>query len=224
MTELLSGPEIAPASGGQARGLIIFLHGYGADGNDLIGLGPHFAEVVPDVAFVSPNAPERCGGSPFGYQWYDVWMQDRAERLAAIRRAASLLDAFITSEIDRWSVPEDRVMLVGFSQGTMMSLFVAPRRARPVGGILGYSGRLEAPDLLSDELQCRPPVILAHGDSDELLPLQEMENASSALRGCGFEVATHVCNGLGHGINETGLEIGRGFVRRVLGDIGGASG
>lgn len=217
MTEILSGPEIQPASGAPARRLIVFLHGYGADGNDLISLGRYFAEAAPDAAFIAPNAPFRCGGSPFGYQWYDVWMQDREARLAAIRAAAGMLDGFITAQLERRGLAERDLVLIGFSQGTMMSLFVAPRRRSAVAGIVGYSGRMEAPDLLRAEIASRPPVVLVHGDSDELLAVSEMEAAAAALRDCGVDVETHVRPGLGHGIDERGIEIGLEFVRRAIG-------
>lgn len=212
----LAGPEAAPASGGDARQLVMFLHGYGADGNDLIGLSGRFASVLPDAAFVSPNAPERCGASPFGHQWYDVWLEDRTERLAAVRRAADALDAFITGELARRGLAEGDLLLVGFSQGTMMSLFVAPRRERPVAGVVGYSGRLEAPDLLAAEIRSRPPVILVHGDADPLLPPAETEKAAVALRACGVVADTHIRPGLGHGIDEEGIRLGVEFSRGAL--------
>jgi phospholipase/carboxylesterase len=219
MTDLpeLSGPEAGPASGGPAKQLIVFVHGYGADGNDLISLGQYFAQVAPDAAFISPNAPYRCDGSPFGYQWYDVWMQDRDERLAAIRSTAAIFDNFIDGQLARHSLTEKDLVLVGFSQGTMMSLFTAPRREKAVAGIVGYSGRMEAPDLLKDEIRSQPPVVMVHGDSDELLAVSEMETAAAALRENGVEIDTHVRPGLGHGIDEQGIRIGLEFVRKVLG-------
>lgn len=220
MTDLprISGPEFEPASGGPAKQLIIFAHGYGADGNDLISLAQYFAQVAPDAAFISPNAPYRCAGSPFGYQWYDVWMQDPAERLEAVRHAAAVLDTFITEQLERRELTEDKLVLVGFSQGTMMSLFTAPRRENAVAGIVGYSGRMEARPIFADEMRCKPPVVLVHGDSDELLPVTEMEDAAATLKEAGVEVDTHVRPGLGHGIDEMGIRIGLEFVQRVLGN------
>ncbi len=218
MTDLpdLSGPEAGPASGGDAKQLVIFVHGYGADGNDLFSLSQYFAQAAPDAAFISPNAPYRCAGSPFGYQWYDVWLQDPAERLAAIRSVGAIFDNFIDQQLDKHGLAEDKLVLVGFSQGTMMSLFVAPRREKPVAGIMGYSGRMEAPDLLASEIRCKPPVVMVHGDSDELLAVSEMHTAAGALADCGVEVSTHVRPGLGHGIDETGIRIGLEFVHRLF--------
>lgn len=214
----LSGPEAEPASGGIAKQLIVFVHGYGADGNDLFSLSQYFAQVAPEAAFIAPNAPYRCDGSPFGYQWYDVWTQDPADRLAAVRSTGEIFDAFLTQQLDRRGLGEDKLVLVGFSQGTMMSLFVAPRREKAVAGIVGYSGRMESPDLLAAEIRSKPPVVMVHGDSDELLPVSDMETAAATLSACGVEIATHVRPGLGHGIDEMGIRIGLEFVNAVLGE------
>lgn len=214
----LSGPEAEPSSGGAAKQLIIFVHGYGADGNDLFGLSQYFAQAAPDAAFISPNAPYRCDGAPHGYQWYDVWMKDPADRLAAIRSTGAIFDNFVGKQLERRGLSEDRLVLIGFSQGTMMSLFTAPRREKAVAGIVGYSGRMESPDLLASEIRSKPPVVMMHGDSDELLAVDEMHAAAGALAACGVEVSTHVRPGLGHGIDETGIRIGLEFVHRVLAD------
>jgi len=213
----LSGPEVAPASGGPAKQLVIFVHGYGANGQDLISLAQYFAQVVPDAAFVSPDAPYRCDGAPMGFQWYDVWMQDPADRLAAIRSTGEIFDNFVTAQLARHGLTEDKLVLIGFSQGTMMSLFTAPRREKAIAGIVGYSGRMESPETLKDEIRSRPPVVMVHGDSDELLAVSEMETAATTLRDCGVEIDTLVRPGLGHGIDEEGIRTGLAFVHNVLG-------
>ena len=219
MTDIpdLTGPEAEAVSGGPAKQLIIFVHGYGADGSDLFSLGQYFKTVTPEAALCAPNAPYRCEGSPFGYQWYDVLMQDPSERLRAIRSTAAIFDNFVDQQLDRRGLSDDKLVLIGFSQGTMMSLFAAPRRERSIAGIIGYSGRMEAPELLKEEIQSRPPVVMVHGDSDELLAVSEMETAAAYLRDNGVEVATHVRPGLGHGIDEQGIHLGLKFVGRVLG-------
>ena len=213
----LSGPEVAPASGGPAKQLVIFVHGYGANGQDLISLAQYFAQVVPDAAFISPDAPYRCDGAPMGFQWYDVWMQDPADRLAAIRSTGEIFDNFVTAQLARHGLTEDKLVLIGFSQGTMMSLFTAPRREKAIAGIVGYSGRMESPETLKDEIRSRPPVVMVHGDSDELLAVSEMETAATTLRDCGVEIDTLVRPGLGHGIDEEGIRTGLAFVHNVLG-------
>ena len=218
MSEILelNGPELAPATGGAPETLVILLHGYGADGNDLIGLAPHLARVLPKAHFISPNAPYPCEMG-FGYQWFSIQNQDPVLRLGQIRGAAQILDAFIDAQLERHGLPDDRLALVGFSQGTMMSLFTAPRRATPCAGIMGYSGRMESPELMEQEIKSRPPVVLVHGDRDELLPLQLLDQAAGTLKANGVEVETHVRPGLGHGIDEVGLQIGMQFLGKILG-------
>ena len=218
MSEILelNGPELPPATGGAPETLVILLHGYGADGNDLIGLAPHLARVLPKAHFISPNAPYPCEMG-FGYQWFSIQNQDPVLRLGQIRGAAQILDAFIDSQLERHGLADDRLALVGFSQGTMMSLFTAPRRATPCAGIMGYSGRMESPELMEKEIKSRPPVVLVHGDRDELLPLQLLDQAAETLKANGVEVETHVRPGLGHGIDEVGLQIGMQFLGKILG-------
>jgi phospholipase/carboxylesterase len=218
MTDLptLSGPRLGPDSG-EAKKLVVLLHGYGANGEDLIGLAPAFAQVLPDAAFASPNAPYPCQANPFGgYQWFDVWQGDEADRLAQVRHAAATIDAFLDAELARLGLADDALALCGFSQGTMLSLHVGLRRARPPAGILGYSGRLEAPETLADEITARPPVMLIHGEQDELLPVELMDVAAARLTECGVRTATHRCPGLGHGIDPDGVKLGAGFLSTIF--------
>ncbi len=212
----LSGPALDPASGGAAGSLVIMLHGVVADGNDLIGLAPHFARELPDTAFVSPNAPYPCDMAPMGYQWFSIQTQDTALRLAAIRQTSEILNAFIDAQLAAHGLSDDRLALVGFSQGTMMSLFIAPRRDNPCAGIMAYSGRLEGGAELAHEIKSRPPVMMVHGDQDELLPVTSMTDAAARLVDNGLQVETHVRPGLGHGIDEVGLQIGMSFLGQVL--------
>ncbi len=218
MTDLLelSGPSLAPASGGVARSLVILLHGVGADGNDLFGLAPNFARALPNTAFVSPNAPYPCDMAPMGYQWFSIQTQDPALRLAAIRQTAEILNAFIDAQLAAHGLGDDRLALVGFSQGTMMSLFTAPRRDQACAGIMGYSGRMEGGAELAAEIRSRPPVVMVHGDQDELLPVASMTDAAALLRDNDIEVETHIRPGLGHGIDEAGVQIGMRFLGQAL--------
>ena len=213
----LDGPRRAPASGGAPDSLVILLHGIGADGRDLIGLAPDLADVLPGTAFVSPDAPFRCDFAPFGYQWVSRLTTDPGKRLEELRAAAAILDAFIDAELARAGLAEDRLVLLGFSQGTMMSLHVGPRRARPVAGILGYSGRLDNPELLAGEIRSRPPVVLVHGEEDPVLPPDRTRAAAEVLAANGVAVETHFRPALGHGIDPEGIAVGRRFLVRALG-------
>ena len=216
MLMALSGPSRPPVAGGQPRRLVILLHGLGADGNDLIGLARYWGRLVPEAEFVSPNAPFPCEMAPYGYQWFSVRDRSPAAVLAGVRAAAPSLDAFIDNELQKRGLEEKDAVLVGFSQGTMMALYVGLRRARPLAGILGYSGRLIAPDLLSSELRSRPPVLLVHGTEDPLVPFQSMSAAEAALRDAQVPVETLACVGGEHTIAPEGLERGGRFLREAL--------
>ncbi|MGB8274016.1 MAG: prolyl oligopeptidase family serine peptidase [Alphaproteobacteria bacterium] len=213
---LLSGPSAAPAAGGKARELVILLHGVGADGNDLIGLAPYWAEQLPHAAFVSPNAPFRYDMAPFGYQWFSLADRNPEALYAGVCRAAPLLDAFIDAELARWGLTDDRLALVGFSQGTMAALHVGLRRGAPCAAIVGFSGALLGASALLAEIRCRPPVLLVHGDEDPVVPVTAMPHAVAALSAAGVEVESHVRPGLGHGIDPVGLRLGGEFLARAF--------
>ena len=210
----------AQAADGRPRELVILLHGLGADGNDLISLAPLFAQALPEAAFVSPNAPFPCDmappGASMGRQWFSFQDRDPAAVLAGVRAAAAHLDAFIDAELERAGLPDARLVLLGFSQGTMMALHTAIRRARPCAAVIGYSGALVAAELLAEEVRSRPPVLLVHGDADEVVPFPSMAAAEQALRGAGFLVHGEARPGLGHGIDEAGLRLGATMLKQSL--------
>lgn len=213
----LDGPTV-PARSGNATSLIILLHGYGADGNDLLGLSEPVSKYLPDTAFRAPNAPERCRGNPSGWQWFPIPgldMSSEEEMRTSFARSVGLLDAYITDAMQAEGVDAAHTALVGFSQGTMMSLHVAPRRAEPVACIVGFSGRLvEGSD--PAELRVRPPVLLVHGDADPMIPVSELSVAETGLRAAGFDVTSHISQGIGHGIAPDGVALAIKFMRRHL--------
>ena len=211
---MIDGPRMAPASGGPARSLVILLHGYGSNGDDLIGLVPHWRGALPDTAFVSPNAPERCPGAPGGYQW---WALTGGDRAAGAASAGPVLDAFIDAELARHGLDDASLALVGFSQGTMMALQVGPRRARPLAGIVGYSGMLADESTLAAETSTRPPILLVHGDADPMIPIAAFHQTRDALTRLGFTVDSHISPGLAHSIDAAGLTLGQRFLTKVLG-------
>jgi phospholipase/carboxylesterase len=216
MLMALSGPSRPPVAGGRPRRLVILLHGLGADGNDLIGLQQYWGRLVPDAEFVSPNAPFPCDMAPYGHQWFSVQDRSPEAMLAGVRAAAAPLEAFIDEELARRGLSAGDAALVGFSQGTMMSLYVGLRRQEQLAGILGYSGRLIAPELLAEDLRSRPPVLLVHGTEDPLVPFAELGRAEAALRAAGVPVETLACPGIAHNIDPEGLQRGGAFLRQVL--------
>jgi len=207
----LTGPSVAAASG-TTKQLVILCHGYGSDGNDLIALAPHWAQLLPDADFIAPNAPQRCDGNPMGYQWFPITRLDPAEIALGVARAAPLLEQFIEEQLQRRGLDGGKLALVGFSQGTMMSLHVGLRRRVGPACIVGYSGALAVPEMLAGEITCRPPVMMIHGDADDMLPVSRMHQAVQALGAAEVPVQWHVSPGLGHGIDQVGLELGGRFI------------
>lgn len=213
----LDGPRFGPARGGAPRSLVILLHGLGADGNDLIGLAPHWARILPETEFVSPNAPFPCDMAPYGRQWFSLQDLSAQMILAGVQAAAPVLDAFIDGELARTGLGPERLALVGFSQGTMMSLYVAPRRPHPVAGVVGYSGRVVAAETLARDAKSHPPVLLVHGESDEIVPFAALAEGEAALKAAGIPVTALARPRLGHSIDEVGLARGGQFLAARLG-------
>lgn len=198
---------------------VVFLHGYGADGADLLGLGDVLAPYLAGTAFYAPDAPEPCANNPFGRQWFPIpWLdgstedQARASMVQSVDDINSFLDKVLTDE----GLTPDRLAVIGFSQGTMMALHVLPRREDPVSCIIGFSGRLLEPERLATEARVKPPVLLLHGDQDPMVPFSDMGDAADALSAAEFEVYTHVMKGTGHGIAQDGLVAALQFLQARL--------
>ncbi|WP_293447571.1 dienelactone hydrolase family protein [Planktotalea sp.] len=219
MTRVLNAVRKEPISG-EVRSVVVFLHGYGANGADLLGLADPLGEHLPDTLFVAPDAPEDCAGAPMGFQWFPIpWIdgssEEESERgmMSAISDLNSFLDALMVDE----DVLPEQVVLFGFSQGTMMALHVAPRREDAVAGVVGFSGRLLAPEDLIDDVVVRPPILLVHGDQDDVVPVQSLPDAADALQKAGFEdVFAHIMKGIAHGIAPDGLSVALAFMRDKL--------
>ncbi len=214
----LEGPRIEPRSG-HAKHLVVFLHGYGADGNDLIELGRAWQGLLPEAAFVSPHAPRPCGQAPVGREWFPLTFRDPNERWVGVQTAAPALNAFLDAELRRRQLPPSVLALVGFSQGTMMALHVGLRRAVRPAAIVGYSGILVMPENIEPEtfaaeITAKPPVLLIHGDQDELIPVQAVFHAGQGLAALDIPAEWHISSGIGHGIDQEGLRQGGEFIAR----------
>ncbi|HWJ74274.1 MAG TPA: dienelactone hydrolase family protein [Kaistia sp.] len=216
---MLDGPRIEPLSGRPATKLVVLLHGVGADGQDLIDIGRHWAPLFPDTAFVAPNAPDPCDWDATRYQWFRLTVRDPHEYWQGAAAAAPKLDAFIDAELARLGLTDSDLAIVGFSQGTMMALQVAPRRPHPPAAIIGYSGRIAGVERLASETVSRAPVLLVHGVLDEVIPVAAVVETAAALRGAGFTVETIERPGLGHGIDAVGLKAGAAFLRQAFADV-----
>lgn len=207
---------MAPRAGGDPQQIVVLLHGVGADGHDLIGLAPALAPSLPHALFLAPDAPQPFDMGPFGRQWFSLQNWTPASLSAGVRGTAPTLDAYLDGVLERYALQPDRMALVGFSQGTMMALFVAPRRARPVGAVLGFSGALVDPAALPRELRSRPPAMLVHGELDEVVPVAALDQAAQGLKASGIVVEALTRPGLGHGIDPEGLAAGGRFLQSAL--------
>src|SRR5260370_3862374 len=217
----LDGPRLEPRAA-PARQLVVFLHGYGADGNDLIEIGRAWQGLLPQAAFVAAHAPEPCGQAPVGRQWFPLTFRDPNERWLGVNKAAPVLETFLDAELKRRNLASSALALVGFSQGTMMALHVGLRRATAPFAIVGYSGLLVVPpdanaEKLAAEIKSRPPVLLIHGDRDDLIPPQALSHATSGLASLGVPVEWHMSHGIGHGIDQERMRPSRGFLVPTLG-------
>ena len=213
----LDGPRRQPASGVPAKSLVVLLHGLGADGADLIELAGPLARVLPEAAFVAPNAPEPCDSAPFGYQWFSFRDRDPHRLARDADGAAAPLAGFIEAELAAHRLGMAQLALVGFSQGTMMALHLGLRLVPAPAAVVGFSGALLAPDRLAAETRGAPPVLLIHGTEDSIVPFGMMAAAETGLRAAGIPVETLACPGLPHGIDEAGVTAAAGFLRRHLG-------
>lgn len=220
MTRELNSMRQGTQSGSKATSMVIFLHGYGADGDDLMGLAKSLGPVMPDTVFVSPDGPEECSGNEQGRQWFSVpWIDETSEEdaVAGMLLAEKDLNAYIDKVVEGEGVTIEKTALFGFSQGTMMALQLAPRREDVFAAVVGFSGSLMLPDSLREEVISRPPVMLLHGEDDEVVPKEALNKAEFALETLGFEIYPYIMPATGHGIASDGLSVAAGFMREKLG-------
>ena len=224
MTVFLDGPRMPPKRGGKPDSLVIFLHGYGSNGADLISLAPYWADLLPGAAFVSPNAIEPVPMAPGGYQWFPISNLDPRLMEHGAKAAAPSVDRFIDRELERYSLTPDRVALVGFSQGTMMALHVGLRRQQQIAGIVGFSGVLVGGQTLKEQMRSKPPVLLIHGDRDPTIPIPALFDSAEALAAADHGAQWHISYGVPHSIGPDGLELGGEFLAMYLKTKGLVSG
>lgn len=213
----LDGPHITPASG-KAKQMVIFLHGYGANGDDLLGIGEEWKEALPDTVFLGPHAPDICEASPYGYQWFSIREIDGKafERDKMVEHVAPVLNAYIDEQLQKWGVPENKLAVVGFSQGAMMAMYTMPRRKAACAGVIGYSGILLDAAGLKGAGVVKMPVLAIHGDADSIVPPKYLAGVQEGFSGAGFDVETIMRPNLAHGIDQFGLIRGVEFIKEVF--------
>jgi phospholipase/carboxylesterase len=214
MARPLDGPRLEPR-GGRATALVVLLHGYGANGDDLIALGEAWRQRLPEAAFVAPNAPDMIPGLYGALQWFPLTLRDPSEYWRGVVGAQPALDRFLDAELSRYRLDPERLVLVGFSQGTMMALHAGLRRPRAPAGIVAYSGLLAGPEQLAG-IRAKPSVLLVHGEADDLIPVEALHAAREALAEAGLAVEWHVRPGLGHGIDPAGQWMAGHFIAEAL--------
>ena len=219
MVAKLETTEKMPSSG-EVKKIVIFLHGYGADGADLISLSDPLSGQIPNCFFSAPNAPRKCGASPFGFEWFPIPEVDGSSvpvMMKALAESEKLVNSLIEDYLQKFSLSFEDVVLVGFSQGTMISLNIGLRHSNILAGIVGFSGRVLMPDVLKSEKKAEyPPVLLVHGDADEVVPISFLHEADNILKDLEVNFSTHVSQNVGHGIAPDGLEKAVIFMKKVL--------
>ena len=205
-----------PASGAKPEKVVLMLHGYGSNGQDLISLAPLLAEAAPNAIFLSPDAPFVCDMSAMGRQWFPLQSFDPGYMLEGIRRSEPILNHYIDQVLEQLELEDKDLVLLGFSQGTMMSLYAAPRRKHAIAGVIGYSGALLGEAELSSSAIQKMPVVLIHGEDDQVVTFDRHEHAKSALKTHGFDIETLTIPGLPHSIDDAGIKTGAAFLKRVF--------
>ena len=213
MTKITPTAIRKPASGGKAKQLVIILHGWGADGANLIDLADVFARTLPDAHFIAPNAPFVCEANSYGFQWFSLMDRSPQHMLAGARKAMDLLNDFIDEQLANLGLDNSNLALVGFSQGTMLALHLAMRRTPQMAAIVGFSGALVSAEILPQEITARPPVCLIHGDADDVVPYASLAHATKNLWANGVTVTPHTRPFLGHSIDMEGIAIAAEFLQ-----------
>ena len=211
----LSGPMLPPANGQAPDTAVVLLHGYGSDGNDLIGLAPQWQHLLPSALFVSPNAPI---GTPMGgFQWFAIdWTGDRlASRQTGVLEARPILEAFLRDLWAQTGIAPERTILAGFSQGAMMALHVGTALSERLMGVIGFSGAYLPADGFDAPDAARPPICLIHGDMDDVVDPNLSQEANAVLSEAGYSVSNHVSRGVGHGIAPDGLAFASQFIEKI---------
>lgn len=219
MTRILESKRREAASG-TTKSVVVFLHGYGADGADLLGLADPLSEHMPDTTFIAPDAPEKCLGNPMGYQWFPIpWLDGSSEEdsMRGVEMATADINAFLDQVLEDEGIEPSQLIVFGFSQGTMMSLRVLPRRDEPIAGLVAFSGRMLEPDQFAENVVSKLPILLVHGDQDDMVPPGHFSESGEVLQAAGFETYGFIMKGTGHGIAMDGLSVALSFMRDNLG-------
>ena len=195
--------------------VVIMLHGRGSNGNDLLPLGSYLSNLLPQTAFHSPDGIEPFEGGPFGFQWFSSGEARGGDD--RFRKGSDAVNEFIDEVLDSYSLPSSRCVLLGFSQGAMLSSYVGLRRNEfPLAGVVVLGGMIPSLDTLPSELEHKCPLCLIHGKADPVIPSERIEEAIPELVRIGITHEVHLLDGLGHSIDQRALSLAGSFLVRVL--------
>lgn len=219
MSKIVNGVSLQPKSGAAPKQIVLLLHGYGSNGDDLISFAPMWQDALPDALFLAPHAPQRCAMMAAGYQWFGLTNFDPVTLARNAASAAPAIHEFLDRKLTQYGLKDDALAMAGFSQGTMMALQVGLRRPQAPAAIVGYSGIFTGAADLPAENSVKPPILLAHGSADPVVPVDALHSSKAALDRLGYDVQTHIAAGLGHSIDPEGLNLGKEFVTRAFRNV-----
>jgi phospholipase/carboxylesterase len=214
MTKLI-GPELSPK--GKITSAVIFLHGLGSNGRDLLSIGEIISPSLPGTAFIAPNAPFETSFSAGGYQWFEYWGRTPFQIADDIAHTSPLIVELVESVAARFNIPHSKIVLCGFSQGTMMALYTGLRQIEGLGGIIGFSGIMMTPETLAfEKLKVMPPVLLVHGLQDAVVPAMASQQAQMVIKSLGGEAKYIQRPYLAHSIDQEGINAATKFCQDIF--------
>ena len=207
---------IKKPTSGKVKKIVLFLHGYGADGADLLSISNSWIESLPDTIFYAPNAPFKCDANPMGYQWFKLSERTPEELESGLEEVEPYLKNFINNLLKIHNLDISKLAVVGFSQGTILSLYSLTKKNKACAGIIGYSGLFFFNEKNKKQIKINFPILLHHGMNDEVIDFNHTLNAENVLKNIGFDVSSHIQKNLGHGIDDSAVEMGKNFLKEVF--------
>ena len=208
--------SILPLSKNKPKQIIVLCHGYGGDGKDISSLAVHWQRFLPDAIFLCPNAPEVCNVNPQGYQWFDLTTEEEEVILEKSLIAEEKLNTFLDQALNNFQLETSNLALVGFSQGSMMSIQVGLKKKEEINCLIGYSGKIINKKNLSDNINSKPKIFLMHGTNDTIVPPTHLLEAKEYLNKCGIKIKTKLFKNCEHKIPVEGSSLGLGFLKKNL--------
>lgn len=201
--------------------LVILLHGYGANGENLIELANEFQPIIPDAHFIAPNAIEPWeGGFPNSYQWFSLYAGTERSALDSlapkIKNANQILLKFIEKQLQRFNLSYENLILIGFSQGSMMSIYQGLIMPKKIAGIISFSGKVVEPNSVGDKIISKPNICLIHGTEDSVLPFSNFQEAQIILNQHGVPFESHAIEHLDHTIDIRAVRIAQNFIKKIV--------